>query len=415
MASGSASGVNQAASLLPHVSYVISDHELPDDGTSVVSSCVLRRFFGFFEVSRERLPMCNQYPAGVLLPVVAPHLRLIVDNFPMLNREQYAEIARAHFIYVSSADRKDHVRDLLRVHVCEAACISNAIVFKLLKSARRDSSNHVLPGPFEKSYRERNTVSQRNARSAASETKRMDVRDTDAAQHRDNYAPQGSCVVDDPNFPVILSSDDKLDIIREWQHQMSPESLKRGCCAVCAYNICAKDLLCVEAAKIPLHLLRNDCLPEHTLPRTYDLELYGRAILYAKGLTSPWSLSEVYMCHPCHSALICKCPHQPVNSLANFQYYGHERLPIDIREAFTSASIFDLMLISRARASQVTHFYMYKPSSTQFSAEEEASQRYNKGNVAVSALCLIAISLLHIAEMPEEDDQGMHHIDGLAI
>ncbi|KAG1739720.1 hypothetical protein EDB19DRAFT_1635618 [Suillus lakei] len=130
----------------------------------------------------------------------------------------------------------------------------------------------------------------------------MDVRDTDAAQHRDTYAPQGSCVVDDPNFPVILSSDDKLDIICEWQHQMT---------------------------------------------------------------------------------LICKCPHQPVNSLANFQYYGHERLPIDIRGAFTSALIFDLMLISHARASQVTHFYMYKPSSTQFLAEEEASQQYNKGNVAV--------------------------------
>ncbi|KAG1747388.1 hypothetical protein EDB19DRAFT_303084 [Suillus lakei] len=238
----------------------------------------------------------------------------------------------------------------LRKHI-SSMCLQliERITFVICFVYIHDSSNHVLPGPFEKSYRERNTVSQRNARSAASETKRMD----------------GSCVVDDPNFPVILSSDDKLDIIREWQHQMSPEPLKRGCCAVCAYNICAKDLLCVEAAKIPLHLLRNDCLPEHTLPRTYDLELYGRAILYAKGLTSPWSLSE------------------PVNSLANFQYYGHERLPIDIREAFTSASIFDLMLISRARASQVTHFYMYKPSSTQFSAEEEASQRYNKGNVAV--------------------------------
>ncbi|KAG2148933.1 hypothetical protein DEU56DRAFT_729896, partial [Suillus clintonianus] len=28
---------------------------------------------------------------------------------------------------------------------------------------------------------------------------------------------------------------------------------------------------------------------------------------------------------------------------------------------------------------------------------------------------MIAISLLHIAETPEEDEQGMHHIDGLAI
>ncbi|KAG1836164.1 hypothetical protein DFJ58DRAFT_189092 [Suillus subalutaceus] len=65
--------------------------------------------------------------------------------------------------------------------------------------------------------------------------------------------------------------------------------------ARCAYNLCAKDLLCAEAGKIPLHLLRNGCLPEHTLPRTYDLELYSQVILYLKGLTSCWSLSEVYV------------------------------------------------------------------------------------------------------------------------
>ncbi|KAG1844725.1 hypothetical protein F4604DRAFT_1801648 [Suillus subluteus] len=58
--------------------------------------------------------------------------------------------------------------------------------------------------------------------------------------------------------------------------------------ARCAYNLCAKDLLCVEAGKILFRLLRN-CLPEHTLPRTYDLELYSRAILYSKGLTTCWS------------------------------------------------------------------------------------------------------------------------------
>ncbi|KAG2744810.1 hypothetical protein P692DRAFT_201841410 [Suillus brevipes Sb2] len=157
---------------------------------------------------------------------------------------------------------------------------------------------------------------------------------------------------------------------------MDSQSLKRGCCAVCAHNLCAKDLRCVAVEKVPLDLLQNDCLPEHTLPQTYDFELCCRAILC-------WSLDEVYMCCSCHSALICKSPHQPVNSLANFQYYGHQRLPVHVREAFSSASIYDLMLVSRARASQVTHYYTYKPSLTLFWSSEEASQRYNKGNVAV--------------------------------
>ncbi|KAG2158083.1 uncharacterized protein EDB93DRAFT_1238383 [Suillus bovinus] len=146
---------------------------------------------------------------------------------------------------------------------------------------------------------------------------------------------------------------------------MSPQSLRCGCCAICAHNICAHDLLCIDASNIPLHLLRNDCLPEHTLPRTYDFELYLRAILYPKGLVDP--------------------PHQPLNSLANFQYYGHERLPVDIREAFSMSSIFDWMLVSRVQASQVTHFYTYKSSISgpHFWSAEEGSQCYNQGNIAI--------------------------------
>jgi hypothetical protein len=89
------------------------------------------------------------------------------------------------------------------------------------------------------------------------------------------------------------------------------------------------------------------------------------------------------MCGRCHSTLICKRPRQPVNSLANFQYYGHEKLPDDIRDAFARASAYDLMLIARARASQITHFYAHKPSGWQNWLGEEGSQRYNKGNVAI--------------------------------
>ncbi|KAG2738983.1 hypothetical protein P692DRAFT_201849319 [Suillus brevipes Sb2] len=159
------------------------------------------------------------------------------------------------------------------------------------------------------------------------------------------------------------------------RHLMSTSALKRGCCAICAHNVLASELVLVDVALVPLHLLRNDCLPDYTLPSNYDFELYARAILYSKGLTDCWTLSDIFMCPSCHSYLICKSPQQPVNSLANFQYYGHHRLPADIQDAFSSASIYDLML--------VTHFYTYKPSSNQFWSAEEASQRYNKGNVAI--------------------------------
>ncbi|KAG1732738.1 hypothetical protein EDB19DRAFT_1831227 [Suillus lakei] len=64
-----------------------------------------------------------------------------------------------------------------------------------------------------------------------------------------------------------------------------------------------------------------------------------------------------------------------------YNYYGHERLPSDVQTAFAQASAYDLMLVSRARASQITHFYAYKPSGHWMG--EEGSQRYNRGNVAI--------------------------------
>ncbi|KAG2079451.1 uncharacterized protein F5147DRAFT_749549 [Suillus discolor] len=159
----------------------------------------------------------------------------------------------------------------------------------------------------------------------------------------------------DIEFPSIRTFEEKRDIIMQFQAEMSPEALKQGACAVCAHNLLISDLHCVDIHKVPLHLLHNDCLPEHMLPHSYDLEMYSRAILYPKGMKSCWSFSDLFMCCP---------PRQP--------YYAHDRLPDNIRHAFTHAS-----------ASQITHFYSYKSSTAQYRPVEQISQQYNKGNVAV--------------------------------
>ncbi|KAG2085190.1 uncharacterized protein F5147DRAFT_748738 [Suillus discolor] len=56
---------------------------------------------------------------------------------------------------------------------------------------------------------------------------------------------------------------------------------------------------------------------------------------------------------------------------------------MEFAASFCIASTFDLMLVSHARASQITHFYAYKPSRAHNHVVKETSQRYNKGNVAV--------------------------------
>jgi len=43
---------------------------------------------------------------------------------------------------------------------------------------------------------------------------------------------------------------------------------------------------------------------------------------------------------------------QPLDSIANFQYYGHEELPPEVQKAFPKAIMFDLMLISCMRATK---------------------------------------------------------------
>ncbi|KAH7905411.1 hypothetical protein BJ138DRAFT_1138284 [Hygrophoropsis aurantiaca] len=187
-------------------------------------------------------------------------------------------------------------------------------------------------------------------------------------------------VGDDAKFPHFCTDKEKRDIIESWQDEMSPSSQERGACAVCAHNVQLKSLQEVEPNQFPLTLLQNPCLPEHTLPTTYNLVAYDYAILHPRGMVNTDAKDKLLMCSTCKSQLVCKRPKQPRNALANFQYYAIDRLPSDIKSQFDKASPFDLMLISRAQASQVTHHYrgkrgMYQP--------EETSQRYTQGNVGI--------------------------------
>ena len=93
-------------------------------------------------------------------------------------------------------------------------------------------------------------------------------------------------------------------------------------------------------------------------------------------------LDYLSVCLACRSALLGRKGKQPKYTLANFLYYGHECLPSDVASAFASASPFDLLLVSRARSSVVTHHYIRRGYSGGY-APEECSQRYNRGNVAV--------------------------------
>ena len=112
------------------------------------------------------------------------------------------------------------------------------------------------------------------------------------------------------------------------------------------------------------HLLRNPLLvlPPHLLPQSYNLDAYQGAVLYAPALHSAQECGLIDICHGCHRHISLHA-RMLVDALANFQYYAYDQLPVLVREAFEKASLFDIMLVARARASRAAvTFEIERPS-----------------------------------------------------
>ncbi|KAJ7902454.1 hypothetical protein B0H13DRAFT_1499896, partial [Mycena leptocephala] len=87
------------------------------------------------------------------------------------------------------------------------------------------------------------------------------------------------------------------------------------------------------------------------------------------------------MCASCRSVL--KKNLQPLDALANFQYYGREELPGPVKSAFEAASLYDLMMVARTRCTRITHLFSEKPDARGHEKRRDTSQGYSQGNVAI--------------------------------
>jgi hypothetical protein len=88
------------------------------------------------------------------------------------------------------------------------------------------------------------------------------------------------------------------------------------------------------------------------------------------------------MCVSCWHELV-NLGKQPLDSLTNFQYYGHKALPEHIQQAFAHATTFDIMLVAHTNTTRITHLYSLKSDSPMAGTDPKKSQQYNKGNVAI--------------------------------
>jgi hypothetical protein len=184
----------------------------------------------------------------------------------------------------------------------------------------------------------------------------------------------------DGGFPHVADKDARYDIIREWQTLMDPSVWTLRPCAVCAQ--CKYDGDVVHAKELPLKLLRNPWLPSHAVPTSYNWEAYDCVVLYPLALHDRDAQGDLDICLTCLRDLKY-ARRQPIDSLANFQYYRLNELPLDARRAFEKASVFDIMLVARSRATRITHLFSSSKDPALRGGDPETSQRYNRGNVAV--------------------------------
>ncbi|KAI0069368.1 hypothetical protein K474DRAFT_1680999, partial [Panus rudis PR-1116 ss-1] len=81
----------------------------------------------------------------------------------------------------------------------------------------------------------------------------------------------------------------KREIISDWQQTMDQRQGEQMPCAVCAIKLLSEAVCYVHSKDVDLTLLQNKCIPVAALPRDYNFDAYGQAILHWQGLLNPLS------------------------------------------------------------------------------------------------------------------------------
>lgn len=263
-------------------------------------------------------------------------LSSLLTWFKSLTASNLRKIAVAHRLVVASSATKASLTQTLVGHECDLPCQALCYVFASVQP-RNLSSTIGKFGPLivNTPVMIPCTFLSRSSRSEGQ-----------------SLIPMTNVLLEPPFDPLrVLDRSTKAMIIKEWQSKTSTQALKPLACASCAICVTEPDSTLVHASAANLGLLCNNDLPEHLQPNDYDFHLYGRAILCAQAMENTHALGRLRICKRCWHALSNE--RMPKFALANWLYYGQCRLPVDVKEAFESSSMFDRMLIARARSNSI--------------------------------------------------------------
>ncbi|PPR00579.1 hypothetical protein CVT26_009855 [Gymnopilus dilepis] len=287
-------------------------------------------------------------------------LHILLDVYCHFTLKDLQSITKAHHLYLPSKKKADVFSQIERHH-CDARCARALYLFR----SRTRPRLHVPP--------QLHSVLTGLA--------------PNIAQHTD-ISVQPS-VADTP--PVVndlehLTPPDllmKKEIITEWEAACASEKVKLVVCAVCGTRQQRAQTVQINSLDVDLSILRNDELPEHIRPHTYNFIAYDRAILNPKGLESKETRGRMTICQPCAQSL---CSNEmPKFALCNWLYYAKENLPGDIQKEFAAASMFERMLISRARCNSIC--CKFKVGSDDTSNNPLSQMRKGiRGNIMVAPL-----------------------------
>lgn len=382
----------------PGLPLVVRQHAVEEEGdlSTYVSSHRLNQSFEFkgVGVSAGIHHLADIYPSGPLITVLSGELSTLVQHFRFFTVDQLLTLGNAHgecFASSSKKIMKAALQSSLISHQCNIQCKNLKYVFKILTKDRRA----VRLNPINEEDL-RIAVSKAKQRNCRNQKFKRSKLDDDTAEHklavdRDSHLKAYTAsnvkkdvvnTVPDTIFPRVSSTTKKRQIISEWQSEMDLNRWFITPCAVCAQRIPRKDIRQVSFADVDFTLLQNPYIPDETRPTTYNLQAYQGAILYPKGLHNKEAQGPLDMCMKCETALVQR-NQQPKDSLANWHYTGHDELPEEVRNALKSATMFDVMMVARSRATRITQLFSKKKGNTNYDHDPSESQRYDRGNISI--------------------------------
>lgn len=408
---------------------------LDNDEQWIMSSALtypkLNHSFDFLHMFRTKADLNSTYSNFVpnIVAVQIPSVSDFVRRYQFLSSTQLQHLCHLHGIHVGHLRAKLPLQLRLLRHACSGECSQSLYVFKsldrqrrigsvlpsyslsensiqsvlddrrqknkeseqarrklkkalrVIRKSRSRSSSPVAGPSFSASSNEGASVQHQQGQSegAVADTER-----DDAPTDQNTPASEDAVERESDDFPFFANDHLKRSIISDWQKEMQFDKWKPVACAVCGQRRRADSIKVIHADDIDLSLLTNPHLPQCMLPTAYNLDAYEGAILHPRGIHDCVNRGRINVCNTCEGSLLRSSPRkQPVDALANFQYYGFQALPNDVRECFEQASHSDLKLVARARCSRVTHLFVKNKSSPVYGGNPASSQRYNRGNVAV--------------------------------